>query len=150
MGELTAKDIMTRKVVSVKKDTTIEQLIKLLIKHDISGVPVVDEHNSIIGIVTEADIIVRESDLPFALSFGFSFLKNYESFLKNNQEYLNTKVGKIMTEKIKVVRQDTSITKVVNIMINNNINRLPVVDKDNKLIGIIARSDVLKSMLKKP
>jgi CBS domain-containing protein len=149
METLVAKDIMTSKVISVKKESTIEHLIRILIKYGISGVPVVDLENNIVGVVTEADIIIRESDLPFPLSFGFAFYKNYENFLKNNQEYLQTKVEDIMTKKIKTVEENTPLSKIVNIMINNNINRLPVVDKNNKLTGLIARSDILKSMLGK-
>lgn len=146
MGKV-AKDIMNKKVVTIKKDETIEKLTKLLIKNDVSGLPVIDDDNNIVGVVTEADIIMRESDLPFPISFSFSFLQNYESYTKSTKEYLQTKVENIMTKKTKTVLEDTPVHKITNIMINNNINRLPVVNAKNKLVGIIARSDILKAMI---
>jgi len=99
------------------------------------------------GIITEADIIVKESSLPFPLSFSYTFLEKFESYTKSTKEYLKTRVEEVMSTNIKVAREDMPINKVVNIMINNDINRLPVVGSDNKLAGIIARADIIKFMI---
>jgi len=149
MAELQAKDIMTKKVITINKDATVGKLSELLIKNKICGVPVVDKNDKIVGIVTEADIIVKESNLPFPLSFSFAFIKNYESYTKSTKEYLETRVEDIMTKKVKIIKEDTPVSKVANIMINNNINRLPVMDKNDKLTGIVTRADIIKSMIKK-
>jgi CBS domain-containing protein len=148
MKELIAKDIMTKKVITIEKDATLSELVRLLIKNKISGVPVIDEKNNLVGVVTENDIIVKKSSLPFPLSFSFAFLDKYESYTKNTKEFLDTKVEEVMSVDIKTVRKDMTVNKVVNIMLNNNINRLPVLDDDNKLIGIITRADVMKSMIR--
>lgn len=148
MKELIAKDIMTKKVITIGKNATLLELVKLLIKNKISGVPVIDEENNLVGVVTENDIIVKKSSLPFPLSFSFAFLDKYESYTKSTKEFLDTKVEEVMSVDIKTVRKDMTVSKVVNIMLNNNINRLPVLDDDNKLIGIITRADVMKSMIK--
>lgn len=149
MENLVARDIMNRKVVTIKKDDLIRDLSKILIKNKISGVPVVDDEKNIIGIVTEADIIIKESNLPFPLSFDYSFVKNYDSYTKTTKEYLETKVEEIMTKNVKVAKEDMTIEKVANIMINNNINRIPVVNNHNKLTGIITRADIIQNMMKK-
>ena len=148
MVELQAKDIMTKKVVTINKDATIGELSELLIKNKICGMPVVDKNDKVVGMATEADIIVKESNLPFPLSFSFAFLKDYESYSKSTKEYLKTKVENIMTRKVRIIKEDTPVSKIANIMINNNINRLPVMDKNGKLTGIVTRADIIKSMIK--
>jgi len=147
MGELFAKDIMNRKVVTISKDSTVGDLAKLLIQKKVSGVPVINENSNIVGMVTEADIIMKESTLPLPLSFSTAFMNKYETFTKNNKEYLKTKIEDVMTRKVKTVKEDTKRTKVVNIMINNNINRIPVVDENDKLVGIITRANIIKSII---
>lgn len=149
MAELLAKDIMTKKVITISKDATLAELAKLLIKNKISGVPIVDEKEELVGIVTEADLIIKESNLPFPLSFSFAFLESYESYTKSTKEYLETRVEEVMSTNVKAAREDMPIGKVVNIMINNNINRLPVLNNDGKLTGIITRADIIKSIIKK-
>jgi len=149
MAELLAKDIMTKKVITISKDATLAELAKLLIKNKISGVPIVDKREELVGIVTEADIIVKESNLPFPLSFSFAFLESYESYTKSTKEYLETRVEEVMSTNVKTAREDMPIGKVVNIMVNNNINRLPVLNNDGKLTGIITRADIIKSIIKK-
>lgn len=147
MSELFARDIMNRKVVTISKNATVGDLARLLIKNKVSGVPVVNENSNIIGMVTEADIILKESTLPLPLSFSTAFMNKYETFTKDNKEYLNTKIEDVMTRKVKTVREDTKRTKVVNIMINNNINRIPVVDENDKLVGIITRANIIESII---
>jgi len=149
MENLLAKDIMNRKVVTIKKDDLVKDLSKILVRNKVSGVPVIDDEKNIIGIVTEADIIIKASNLPSPLSFDYTFVKNYDSYTKTTKEYLKTKVEDIMTKNIKIAKEDMPIEKVANIMINNDINRIPVVDSQDKLIGIITRADIIKSMMKK-
>jgi len=148
MSELLAKDIMTKKVITVSKDATVEKSIRIFLKNNISGAPVIDEDNKMVGIICEADIIVKMSSLPFSMSFSFAFLDSYESYTKNTKEYLETRIEEIMSKKIKTVTEDMTLSKVVNIMINNNLNRIPVVDNHNKLSGIITRADIMRSMIK--
>jgi len=148
MEKLVVKDIMTKNVITINKDATVYELSKLLIKNKISGVPVVDDNYNLVGIATDADIIIQKSDLPLPLSFSQAFLQKYESYVKNTKEYLKTKVDNIMTKQLKTVYEDDTITKAVNIIINNDINRIPVIDKNNRLKGIIARADIIKFMIK--
>ncbi len=148
MEKLVVKDIMTKNVITINKNATVCELSKLFLENKISGVPVVDDNNNLVGIATDADIIIHESDLPLPLSFSHAFLQKYESYAKNTKEYLKTKVENIMTKRLKTVYEDNTITKAVNIMINNDINRIPVVDKNNNLKGIITRADIIKFMIK--
>ncbi len=148
MKELFAKDIMTKKVITIDKDSTVGDLAKLLIKKKISGVPVVDEKKVIVGIITEGDIILKESSLPLPISFSYSFMNKYETYTKSTEEYLKTKVEDVMTRTVRTVKEDEPLSKVVNVMLNNKINRVPVLDKENTLVGIITRADIIESILK--
>jgi CBS domain-containing protein len=147
MVKLLTKDIMTKKVITINENTTLAKLSELLIKNRISGVPVVDENGELTGIITEADIIIKECNLPLPLSFSYTFLEKFESYTKSTKEYFKTRVEEIMSTDVKVAVEDMPISKVVNIMINNSVNRLPVVDDDGKLAGIISRADIIKFMI---
>lgn len=153
MEELQAKDIMTKKVITINKNASIGELSELLIKNKISGVPVVDSDGKLVGIATEGDIIVQNADLHFPRYFklldSVIYLESLGNFKRNLRKYLATKVEDIMTEKVRVVKKDTPVNKVADMMVENNINRVPVVDERGSLVGIITRADIVKSMVNK-
>ncbi len=153
MKELLAKDIMVGKVITIGKDASIGELSDLLINNKISGVPVVDSSGKILGIVTEADIIIKDADLHFPRYFklldGIIYLESFRKFKNNLKKHLGSRVEDIMTDKVKTVEEDTPVGDIASMMINNNVNRIPVVDKDKKVIGIITRRDIVKSMIVK-
>ncbi|MCL5071290.1 MAG: CBS domain-containing protein, partial [Actinobacteria bacterium] len=68
-------------------------------------------------------------------------------YQKDMKEHLETRVEEVMTRRVKTVHKDTPVDDVARIMVRNKINRVPVVDKNNKLLGIIARSDIIESMV---
>jgi CBS domain-containing protein len=152
MEELTAQDIMTKNVITITGESTIGELSKLLLENKISGVPVVDADGKLAGMITDADIITEDTAPifpyyvdPLVMSYGF--VENIEQYQKNMKEYLETKVKDVMTHKVRNVRKDALVSEVAKIMVRNRVNRVPVVDEDNKLAGIIARSDIIKSMV---
>jgi len=146
------KDVMTRKVVTVRGNTTIGELSKILLKNKISGVPVVDDEQKLIGMVTDADIITEDMEPIFPIYFdpliiSYAFIENFEKYKKDIKEYLETPVEEIMTRRVKSVKNDTPVSEAAKIMVRDKINRIPVVDENNKVIGIVARADILKSMV---
>ncbi|HUW72354.1 MAG TPA: CBS domain-containing protein [Methanosarcinales archaeon] len=151
MTDLTAKEIMNKKVITIKKDASINELSELLVNNKISGVPVLDENGSLAGIVSEGDIIVQNSDLHFPRYFklldAIIYLESLNKFKRSLQKHLATKVEEIMTVKVKTAGEDTPINEIAGIMLDSRVNRLPVMDKNNKLVGIITRADIVKSMI---
>ncbi len=152
MAERTAKDIMTAKVITISKDATIGELSRMLLKNKISGVPVVDSEGKLIGMVTDADIITEDMEPMFPIYFdpliiSYAFIENFEKYQKDAKEYLETKVEEIMARRVKSVKKETPVNEIARIMVKDRINRIPVVDENNKVIGIIARADILKSMV---
>jgi len=153
MEELTARDIMTEKVITIKKDSSIEDLSEVLLKNKISGVPVVDSDGKIAGIVTEADIIVQDTDLHFPRYFkllgGIIYLDSLNKFKDSLKKHLATKVEDIMVKKVRTISLDTTISDIAELMLRQKINRLPVVDEDSNILGIVTRADIVRSMIPK-
>jgi len=151
MSELLAKDIMIKKVITIKRDASVDELSELLVKNKISGVPVVDDGGSLVGIATEGDLIVQDADLHFPRYFklldSIIYLESLNKFKRNLKKYLGTKVEDVMTSKVKTAGTDTPVSEVANIMIRANVNRVPVLNKKGGLVGIITRADIVKSMI---
>jgi CBS domain-containing protein len=153
MPELTARDIMTENVITIKKDSSIEDLSEVLLKNKISGVPVVDSDGKIAGIVTEADIIVQDTDLHFPTYFkllgGIIYLDSLNKFKDDLKRHLATKVEDIMVKKVRTITPDTTVSDIAELMLKLKVNRLPVVDEDSNILGIVTRADIVRSMIPK-
>ncbi|MFN3550939.1 MAG: HPP family protein [Endomicrobiia bacterium] len=122
---LKAKDLMTKNVITVREDTSILELAKILYDHQISGVPVVDNKGRVVGVVTEKDIL------------NIIFSGNLQ----------NTKVSDIMSKNVIKFSPDTDIDKVALAISEHNIRRVIIVDKDDKVVGIVSRRDIIKMIL---
>lgn len=151
MKEHNAKDIMNKKVIKINENSIVQELAKLLLDNKISGVPVINDQEKLVGIVSKSDIVIKGEKSAFPLFFGpfenyifFESKKALEKYEGELQSHLKTKIKDIMTKDVKIVNIDTPVSRVANIMITNNINRIPVVDNEDKLVGIIARADILK------
>lgn len=153
MTEIKAKDIMVRTVVTIKEDSSINELSELLLKKKISGVPVVNKDDELVGIVTETDIVYQNTDLHFPtylkLLDGIIYLESLNKFKRSLEKHLGTKVKDIMTSPAVTVGEDEEIAEIANLMVRKNVNRVPVVDGDGNLVGIITRADIIRSMGKK-
>ncbi|MEA4926087.1 MAG: CBS domain-containing protein [Syntrophomonadaceae bacterium] len=147
-----AKDIMTRDVISVRPEENVENAARIMMDNKISGIPVVDEHNHVVGIITEKDLMVKASELkvPFYLTLFDSiiFLENPIRFNNNLKKYTASNVKGAMTAKVYSVEEDAPISDVVSMMQKHSINRVPVL-RHGKLIGIISRNDILKAMVER-
>lgn len=147
-----AKEIMTTDVITVSPDERVDVVTKLLIDNKISGIPVVDQENHILGIVTEKDLLIKAGELkvPFYITLFDSiiFMENPMRFNSNLKKYTASKVKDAMTTKVVVVDENTPVQEIAEMMQGKGVNRLPVV-RNNKLIGIVTRNDVLKALVKK-
>ncbi len=122
---LKAKDIMTKDVITIEPEVTLDKAIKKLVKNKISGMPVVDDSGKMIGIISEKDI----------LNFAFS------GYLRN------TKVKKAMSKNVIHFTPETRIEKIAVAISKYQFRRVPIV-KDGKVIGIVSRRDIIRNVLK--
>ena len=150
MNDKRAKDIMTTDVIVANKNDIIANVANLLIKEKIGGLPVVDEENKVVGIISETDIMKKEShvDSPRMLNFiqGIIFLDDMKKFEDEMRAIAAYKVENLITKNIITVNENDTFDYVANVMINKSINRVPVVDENNFLKGIICRYDIIKAM----
>ena len=140
------KDIMTRDVITISGNDTVEQAAKIMLEHRIGGLPVV-ENGRVIGMFTESDFISKRVDIPHGISSIPELLGHWftgvsvESILSQASK---KPVKEVMSDNIVFVSSSTSLTTTVKIMMDRDLNRLPVID-DGKLVGIIARRDILQA-----
>lgn len=157
MAERTAQELMNKKAITITKDKSILELAELFIKNKISGVPVVDKDNTLMAIVSESDIVnfLRQHNAFFPIwvssLYDYAYLEPYlyaKDYDKNKEVLSDTKVEKIMHTWVKKAKKETLESEIAAIMDVNRVNRVPIVDDENKVIGIITRSDLIKSMIK--
>jgi len=148
-----AFDIMNTKVLSIGPNASVEEAVKIFSQNKISGLPVVDNNNKLIGILTERDIVVFSSDLhviPLISSSNwispYTEVSKISSSKRGYDLISKTQVEKVMTKKLYDVTGDASWYEIVKIMKSGKINHIPVVDNERKLIGIITRTDMLNYM----
>ena len=147
LNKILVKDIMTKEVVSVRSNTPLLDVAKVLAEHNFDGVPVVDELNHLIGIVTEYDLINKTSAVH--LPTLQVVLRNLPEFRKEEahfqEEILNLKVSDIMNKKPLTLPPDASYDDVIRLFKEHHrVNPIPIIDKENKVIGVISRFDVLR------
>lgn len=119
----TARDIMTTTVITVKDDMVLTDVIKLLLRWHISGVPVADDDGRLVGIITEHDVV------NFAISGNAA----------------DTRAREVMTKQVTTYAPDTLVVDIINYFAAHRIRRVPVVE-DGKVIGIISRRDIIREM----
>jgi CBS domain-containing protein len=122
-----AKDIMTEETISVKEDTPILEAVELMVKHDISGMPVVEDDLTLVGVLSEKDVI--------------------ELFYNNAEDEKKT-VGDFMTQPPIYFDADDSLKDVCDFLVKNIFRRVPITSK-GKLVGIISVRDVLETVLER-
>lgn len=151
LNDLTAADIMQPNVITIKENASVEDLAKLLARKKIGGVPVVDDQNRIVGIVTESDLVAVDADIHFPhyieLLGNIIYLESVKKYEERLQKAAAVQVGEMMTRKVITVQKDAPLNEIATVMTDHRINRLPVVEGDI-LVGIITRADVVRAMAK--
>ncbi|HSO99311.1 MAG TPA: CBS domain-containing protein [Solirubrobacteraceae bacterium] len=143
---------MQRDIVAVHPEDDVERLLRLMRERDLPGVPVIDHSDRLVGIVTEADLVIRDQEadlrLPHHIDLlgGVIFLepiKHYEQRLR--QAFAST-VSEMMTRDPITVAPDDTVRHAARLIATHRHNRLPVVDEDGTLVGVLTRVDVLESL----
>jgi len=145
-SSIRARDIMTKQVVFVEPDLPLRKVAELMGKHGISGLPVVDEHKRVVGVISERD---------FLLKMGDNDKNNFMTVIANclqNKGCLAVpiraqKAADIMTTPAISVKENATVLEINNVFQEKQINRVPVVDQNDFLQGIVTRADILNISL---
>lgn len=138
LGELRLKDIMTREVVTIKPDQSLEEIWKLLRRHRIRGAPVIDEAKKLLGIVSIADFL-KVADWRMCNTVT----ARLKLFFLNKSSYT---VEQIMTTPVLVGHENMLLTEAFLILSEKGINHLPLLDENGGLVGILTRLDLLSAL----
>lgn len=141
---VTARDIMTRAVIYVEKDNPLEDVADKLSLSLVSGVPVVDSSKKVVGIISEKDFLAGMGGQREGTFMGViaQCLKNKGCIAVPMR---TQKAADIMTSPAITVHENTSVFEIAKIFTEKKINRIPVVGANDRLTGIVTRSDIVRS-----
>ena len=149
MSEILAKDIMTKEVITASPDDDVEKVARLLAEHQISGMPVVDQEQRVVGMISEADLVLREKkvDPPRYTEIlgAVLYLESPKKFFEELKKVIALEVQELMSPTVYSVDEDAGIDEVASILVEKKVNRVPVLDKEQRLVGLITRQDILKA-----
>lgn len=146
---LTARDIMTKEVVTVTPQTGVRELAALLLDRKISGAPVVDEAGKVLGVVTESDLVFlnKKVHLPTAMAIldAFVFLESPGKMEQELKKMAGSKVGDICSLRLISVTPDTELEELATLMAEQKVHTLPVMEGEH-LVGVIGKADIIRTI----
>ncbi|MBT8328842.1 MAG: CBS domain-containing protein [Desulfofustis sp.] len=147
----TARDIMTKDVITVRPETLIRELAEIFLEQGISGVPVVSADDKVIGIATESDLIFHSKRLkvPTVLTIldSFIFLDSPEKMERELRKIGAASVSDVYTSPPLTITPDTQLDEIASLMTEKLVHTLPVLDDEGKIIGIVGKKDIFRTIL---
>lgn len=140
------REVMTKEVASVKPDENAREALALLFKMQISGLPVIDASGKLAGMFTEKDVLSYTLPSYIENVGRFVYDENPKSIRKKFKELCNIKVSQLMRKNVVTITEDTALCEAARVMLTQKARRIPVLDKTGKVVGIIARNDILKAL----
>ena len=144
-----AKDIMTREVITVTPDRPVSEVAQILMDNRISGVPVLNAGQELLGIVCESDIIdqTKKLHIPTVVNLmGYIiFLESGKKFEKELKKMIGLVAGDIMTTPVRTVNPETPIEDIATLMAEGHVHSIPVME-GRSLVGIIGKKDIIHSL----
>lgn len=145
------RDIMTEKVITLSPGTGIVEAARVLMEHHINGAPVIDSDGRLVGILCRDDLISQQKKLPlpsyFVVLDGIIPLISPKHIAKEVDKIAATSVEQAMTAKPIAVTPETSIEDVASLMVDKKIHTIPVLDASGRLVGIVGKEDILKTVV---
>ncbi|MDW4908632.1 CBS domain-containing protein [Streptomyces sp. ADMS] len=142
--------VMTTEVVRATYSTTFKEVARLLADHRISGLPVVDEDEKVIGVISETDLMLRQAATPdpYEPKRRFRLAGLTRSARRRAVKAEARTAGRLMTAPPVTVNADDTIVEAARTMAQRRVERLPVLDEEQRLVGIVSRRDVLQVFLR--
>ncbi len=141
-------EIMTHEVITARPEMSIREAAELMATHGISGLPVVDERGAVVGILSEGDLILRQTPRT-PRPWWRGFFQDGERMAREYQKAMGTTVGEVMTRAVVCVSPDLPVESAALILAERQIRRLPVVSQ-GRLVGIVSRGDLVRALARTP
>jgi CBS domain-containing protein len=146
----TVAQVMTPNPVVTYPETPIEEAIALLGEHKFSGLPVVNERHQLVGVLSSQDILQRQEGVRPPVFFWFMdaviWLENPHHYRQELHKVLGATVADVMTRNPISIRPEEPLTVAAHKMHQHRIRRLPVVNSENRVVGILTRGDIVRSI----
>ena len=144
---MNAADVMVSTVITVRSDTSVAKIAEILLANRISAVPVVDENNTLVGIVSEGDLIHRvEAGTEQHRSWWLEFFIGKEVLAREFVKSHARKATDVMTRPVITVKPDTPLGEIASLLEKHRIKRVPVV-KDGNIVGIVSRANLIQALV---
>jgi CBS domain-containing protein len=146
------RDIMDSSPTTVQRDTPVEDVVAVMRRHELPGVPVVDGHGRCVGLISEADLVLPDDQgdlhIPHYINLfgGTVFLEPLGRFEKRLRKAFASTAEDMMTADPDTVGPDDDAKEAARLIHRTGHNRLPVVDEDGRLVGVVTRLDVLGAL----
>jgi len=149
-GYETVADVMTTKVITVSPEATVLEALDLIVKHRITGMPVVGKDGKVVGVVSDYDLLALDLSDWFSQGMFPELDQSWQAF-KEVQSLMTKVEGKtvedVMTTDPFVIRPSTSLDLAARLLLESKIRRLPVLDNEGKLVGVISRRNIIVAAL---
>jgi CBS domain-containing protein len=146
----TVEQIMTPSPITVNPETPLKDAISILVENKLSGLPVVDKENKLVGVISESDLMWQETGVeppPYIMILdSVIYLQNLGRYEKDIHKALGQTVGEVMTDKPITIKADQPVKKAAQLLHDRKISRLPVLDINNNVVGIITQGDIIRAM----
>lgn len=142
-------EFMTTEVISAKKDTSIKEVIDLMAKNGILGLPVINDQHHVVGVITESDLLKHFTSLktPEGVPLLGSMVElGASEFNDTLKAHCAETVEELMTPDAITICPTSTLSEAIDHMAKNSINRLPVTEGEGRLVGLLTRSDVVKQL----
>lgn len=138
--------IMRQPVISMLEDDSLEEAARVMLEHDLRGVPVVNSRGQLTGFLSVSDFLAKDRKIPFTKYYAPQLFGQWlppEGVEKIYEEARSTPVKEVMSAAVVSVSEDAMLEDVIELMLRRDLNRIPVV-RDGVPVGIVARFDLLK------
>jgi CBS domain-containing protein len=147
----TVGEVMTPNPITVKPETPLQEAIKLLAEKRISGLPVVDDQQKLVGVISDTDLMWQESGIdtpPYIMLLdSIIYLQNPARHDKEIHKALGQTVGEVMNDNPITIKPAQTLREAAHLMNEKKIRRLPVVDPESgDIIGILTQGDIIRDM----
>ena len=148
--QLTVADVMTKPVLTVRADTPLQEAVKIISDHHVSGLPVVDDQGALIGELSEKDLMVRESGVdagPYVMLLdSVIYLRNPLNWDKQVHQVLGTTVADLMGRDLHSCSESLPLPKAASLLHERSTQRLIVVDDNKHPVGVLTRGDIVRAL----
>jgi CBS domain-containing protein len=153
LREMAVSEVMTTDVVSFTPDQNVQEAMQLLIDRGVDAGPVVDDTGLVLGMLSTGDLIVEEARVHFPTVVNFLGVNvtlpfNDRKLDESIEKALGATVGEVMSSEPVTIGPSATVEDAATLMHDGDLSRLPVVDDEGRLVGLVARGDIVRSIVR--